>query len=166
MPLSPIAALDAPTVDVEVVLLRHDPVEGFAYRRLAAVLSRGMSPDRTARSLATCGEHDNAHMVHSTSWRATPCGGITLTYLVHPDPAPDRPGTSIREPHVIARSPLPGHPTPAGLEMGHVVAHAVRHLAFLEGTDPTAAAHLARYPQLVRALRCLPAATAGEVRFS
>ncbi|MFI1226493.1 MULTISPECIES: hypothetical protein [unclassified Streptomyces] len=105
-------------------------------------------------------------MVHSTSWHATREGGITLTYLVHPDPAPDQPGIPLPEPHVIARSLEPGHPTPPGLEIGHVVAHAVRHLAFLEGADPVVAAHLAPCPDLVRALRSLPVATAGEVLYA
>ncbi|QNE77566.1 hypothetical protein F0344_25890 [Streptomyces finlayi] len=167
MPLTPHAAPDAPPpVAVEVMLLRHDPTEGFAYRRLITALDRGASPDGTARRLALLAEHDELHMAHSTSWRATRDGGIVLTYLVHPDPAADRPGIPLPDPHAIARSPRPGHPTPPDLEIGHVVAHAVRHLAFLEGTDPAVAAHLATRPDLVHALRCLPGATAGEVQYA
>ncbi|MEV6478249.1 hypothetical protein [Streptomyces sp. NPDC051657] len=167
MPLAPHAAPDAsPAVAVEVVLLRHDPTEGFAYRRLITALGRGDGPDRTARRLALLDDHDGPHMAHSTSWRATCDGGIVLTYLVHPDPAPDRPGVPLPEPHVIARSPDPGHPTPPGLEIGHVVAHAVRHLAFLEGADPAVAAHLAPCPDLVLALRSLPVAPAGAVPYA
>lgn len=165
MPLTPLEAPDAPPVAVEVVLLRHDSAEGFTYRLLVTALCRGMSPDRVARSLALLDEDSDMHVVHSTSWHATRQGGIALTYLVHPDPAPDRPGTPLLEPHVIARSPRPGHPTPPALEMDHVVAHAVRHLAFLEGSDPTIAAHLASYPELVRSLRSLPSTTAGEVQY-
>lgn len=105
MPLTPPEAPDAPPVAVEVVLLRHDSAEGFTYRRLVTALGRGMSPDRAARSLALLNGDDDTHVVHSTSWRATRQGGITLTYLVHPDPTPDRPGTPLLEPHVIAHSP-------------------------------------------------------------
>ncbi|MFB7301350.1 hypothetical protein [Streptomyces rubiginosohelvolus] len=166
MPLTPLEALDAPPVAVEVVLLRHDPAGGFSYRQLVTALRKGMCPDQAARSLALLDEGDDTHVVHSTSWRATRQGGITLTYLVHPDPAPDHPGTPLLEPHVIARAPRPGHPTPPALEMGHVVAHAVRHLAFLEVTDPAIATHLATHPELVRSLRSLPSTTAGEIQYA
>ncbi|MFJ1804202.1 hypothetical protein [Streptomyces sp. NPDC088180] len=159
----PLEAPDAPPVTVEVLLLRHGPIGGFAYRRLAMPLDRGVSPDRATRGLAGLGEHDERHVVHSTSWRATREGGITLTYLVHPDPAPDQPGTPLPEPHRIARSLRPGHPSPPDLEVGHVVAHAVRHLAFLEGSDLAIAAHISAWPDLVHALRSLPLATAGEM---
>ncbi|MBT2427488.1 hypothetical protein J7F02_17875 [Streptomyces sp. ISL-112] len=163
MPLAPHEVPDPPSVAVEVVVVRHDPSEGFSYRRLITALGREVSPDHAARGLALLGEHDQTHMVHSTSWRATREGGITLTYLVHPDPAPDRPGTLLPEPHRIARSPRPGHPSPPDLEVGHVVAHAVRHLAFLEISDSAIAAHLSAWPGLVHALRSLPLATAGEM---
>lgn len=163
MPLTPHEEPDAPPVAVEVLLLRHDPSEGFTYRRLTTTLRRGMSPDRTARGLALLGDQEEAQLVHSTSWRATREGGIALTYLVHPDPAPQQPGTPLTEPHRIARSLRPGHPTPPDLEIGRVVAHAVRHLAFLEGTDPVVAAHTSAWPELVDALRSLPLAAAGEL---
>lgn len=41
MPLAPHETPDAPPVAVEVVLLRHHPIEGFAYRRLITALGRG-----------------------------------------------------------------------------------------------------------------------------
>ncbi|MFJ1958157.1 hypothetical protein ACIOGT_17450 [Streptomyces microflavus] len=164
MPLAPHEVPDAPPVNVEVVLLRHGPSEGFAYRRLITALGRGVSPDRAARGLALLGEHDEMHVVHSTSWRATREDGITLTYLVHPDPTPDQPGVPLPEPYEIASSPRPGHPSPPDLEIGHVVAHAVRHLAFLESTDPAVAVHISAWPDLAHALRSLPHTTAGEVQ--
>ncbi|PCG86955.1 hypothetical protein CIB93_05275 [Streptomyces sp. WZ.A104] len=163
MPLTSHEAADAPPVTVEVVLLRHDPIEGFAYRRLITALGRGVSPDRAARGLALLREHDERHVVHSTSWRTTREGGIALTYLVHPDPAPGRPGLPLPEPHKIARSSKAGYPSPPDLELDHVVAHAVRHLAFLEGTDPAVAAHISAWPDLAHALHSLPLATAGEM---
>jgi hypothetical protein len=150
-------------VCVEVLLLRCDPNGGLAYRRLVAALGRGVSPYRRARRLALLGGGDALHLVHSTSWRATADGHIVLTYLIHPDPDPDRPGVPLPEPLTIARSPVPGDPTPPRLELGHVVAHAVRHLAFLERTDPAVAGHLATWPDIQRILAAVPGVTAGEL---
>lgn len=140
---APVARDAPPPVLVEALLLRHDPTEGFAYRRLITALSGRARPDDIARSLALPAADDERHLVHSTSWRATDEGQIVLTYLVHPDPAPDLPGTPLPDPRAIARSPRPGHPTPPDLKPHHVAAHAVRHLAFLARTDPAVAAHLA-----------------------
>ncbi|MEV0886435.1 hypothetical protein AB0J03_21705 [Streptomyces microflavus] len=167
MPLAPYEAPDVPPpVFVEAVLLRHDQAGGFAYRRLITALGAGTAPDEAARRLALLGEHDEPYMAHSTSWRAIRDGGIVLTYLIHPDPAPDQPAIPLPGPHEIARSPRAGYPAPPDLEIGHVVAHAVRHLAFLEGTDPAVAAHLATRPHIVHALRALPGATAGEFQYA
>ncbi|MFD3519044.1 hypothetical protein [Streptomyces sp. NPDC058653] len=142
-PLKPVVCDAPPPVLVEALLLRHDPAEGFAYRRLLTALGGRDRPDDIARDLALLREDDERHLVHSTSWRATDEGQIVLTYLVHPDPVPDQPGTPLPDPGAIARSPRPGHPTPPDLKVHHVVAHAVRHLAFLARTDPAVAAHLA-----------------------
>lgn len=152
-----------PVVLVEVLLLRHDPAEGFSYRRLITALGGRARPDDVARRLAALGEHDDAHLVHSTSWRATDEGRIVLTYLVHPDPSPDLPGTPLPDPRSLARSPRPGHPTPPDLTPRHVAAHAVRHLAFLARTDPAVAAHLASSGDSAdAALDRLPGVPAGQ----
>ena len=175
------AAYDAsPPVLVEVLLLRHDPAEGFAYRRLITALAGRARPDDTARRLALLAEDDDAHLVHSTSWRATDDGRIVLTYLVHPDPAPNLPGIPLPDPHAVARSPKPGHPAPPDLHPRHVAAHAVRHLAFLARTDPVVATHLAAHggtreppggafdspfdDALSGALDSLAGSTAGQLR--
>lgn len=166
-PVTPDAPDAPPTVLVEVLLLRHDPTEGFAYRRLITALGRGVRPDATARRLARLAEDDDSHLVHSTSWRATDEGQIVLTYLLHPDPAPDLPATSMPDPRALARSPRPGHPSPPELKPHHVAAHAVRHLAFLARTDPAVAGHLAprdgTAEALDSALGHLPGATAGQL---
>ncbi|MEU0528375.1 hypothetical protein [Streptomyces niveus] len=161
--LDPPARDVSPTVLVEALLLRHDPVEGFAYRRLITTLSGRARPDDTARRLALPAGHDEGHLVHSTSWRATDDGKIVLTYLIHPDPAPCLPGTPLPAPHAIARSPRPGHPTPPDLNPHHVAAHAVRHLAFLSRTDPAVAAHLASREGTRDALDSLPGVPAGQL---
>lgn len=153
-----------PVVLVEALLLRHDPTEGFAYRRLITALGGRARPDDVARRLALLGAGDERYLVHSTSWRATDEGQIVLTYLVHPDPAPDLPGTLLPDPGALARSPKPGHPTPPELKPHHVAAHAVRHLAFLACTDPAVAAHLASSDDTVdAALGRLPGMTAGQL---
>ncbi|WP_277440537.1 hypothetical protein [Streptomyces sp. SPB162] len=149
---------------VEALLLRYDAVVGFAYRRLLTGLARSAAPDRTARRLAGLSDDDDCHLVHSTSWRADDEGAIVLTYVVHPDPDPDRPARTLADPHTIARSGRPGHPAPSDLTVDHVASHAVRHLALLEGTDPAVAAFLAARPQARRALTRVCAAPAGQLR--
>lgn len=76
---------------IEALLLRHDPANGFAYRRRITPLERHANPDHTARLLAHLQEDNDRHLVHSTSWRATDNGHIVLTYLIHPDPDPGQP---------------------------------------------------------------------------
>lgn len=162
--LDPVARDAPPPVLVEALLLRHDPTKGFAYRRLITALSGRARPDDIARGLALLAEDDERHLVHSTSWRATDEGQIVLTYLVHPDPAPDLPGTPLPDPRGIARSPRTGHPAPPDLKAHHVVAHAVRHLAFLARTDPAVAAHLAASGDRVDVtLDQLAVVTAGQL---
>ncbi|WP_367125563.1 hypothetical protein [Streptomyces phytohabitans] len=160
MPAPPVIS---PTVHVEVLLLRHSPAEGFGYRRLLGFLARGARPDDTARRLASLAPDDDGFLIHSTSWRVNGDGGIVLTYLVAPDPAPSRPGVRLSQPDRIARAASPGRPTPPELSLDHVAAHAIRHLAFLRRTDPGVAAHLACRPDVARALECVPSAVAGQL---
>lgn len=156
-----------PPVLVEALLLRHDPAEGFAYRRLITALSGRARPDDVARRLALLAQDDESHLVHSTSWRATDEGQIVLTYLIHPDPAPELPATPLPDPRALARSARPGRPTPPDLKPHHVAAHAVRHLALLTRTDPAVARHLASLDGTAdavdRALGHLPGAPAGQL---
>ncbi|MDJ0346090.1 hypothetical protein QMK19_31475 [Streptomyces sp. H10-C2] len=161
-----------PTVLIETLLLRHDTAGGFAYRRRLVPLERHADPDHTARHLADLGnpadldqldERNDQHVVHSTSWRATDEGHIILTYLVHPDPQPSKPAVVLADPHTIARSDHPSRPQPTGLATDHVVAHAIRHLAFLARTDPVIAAHLTHHPHTHLALAALPGLQAGRL---
>ncbi|MBA3907888.1 MAG: hypothetical protein H0X35_14570 [Pseudonocardiales bacterium] len=59
-----------------------------------------------------------------------------LTYAVLPDPVPALPGSALHAPAVVC-SGDPQRPGPVGMHAHHVAAHAVRHLAYLAGTDPT-----------------------------
>ncbi|MFJ4921663.1 hypothetical protein [Streptomyces sp. NPDC088725] len=162
--MTPAPPVTPPPVLVEVLLLRHDPGEGFAYRRLVTGLDRRARPDDTARRLALLDEHDDRHIVHSSSWRATDEGHIILTYFVHPDPDPSRPGIPLTDPHDIARSPSPGRPAPPDLSLDNVAAHAIRHLAFLGRTDPAVAARLALQTHTWPALDTVPGVTAGQLQ--
>lgn len=65
MPLAPHEAPDSPPVTVEVVLLRHGPIEGFVHRRLIKAPGREASPDRAAKGLAPTGEHDSPNRTRS-----------------------------------------------------------------------------------------------------
>lgn len=152
-----------PPVMIETLILRHDPTDGFAYRRRITPLERHANPDHTARHLAHLREDDHRHLVHSTSWRATEDGHIVLTYLIHPDPDPTRPAHSLANPNDIARSTRPAHPTPSAVTLTHVAAHAVRHLAFLGRTDPAVAAHLDGRPHTQQALSSVAPVLAGRL---
>jgi hypothetical protein len=76
---------------------------------------------------------------------------VVLTYAVVPDPRPDLPAEPLPRVGIVC-SPDPLHPSPDGLHDHHVAAHAVRHLAYLAGTDPTVARAAAVRPRLWRAL--------------
>lgn len=148
---------------IETLLLRHDPSDGFAYRRRITPLERHANPDHTARHLAHLSEEDHRHVVHSTSWRATEDGRIVLTYLIHPDPDPTRPAHSLADPNDIARGTRPARPTPTAVTLTQVAAHAVRHLAFLGHTDPAVAAHLEGCPHTQQALSRVAPDLAGRL---
>ncbi|MGR8007601.1 hypothetical protein [Streptomyces hypolithicus] len=166
---APAPSAETPQVLVETLLLRHDPVEGFAYRRLLAPLGHRARPDAAARRLALLEERDDGddgddgHIVHSTSWRATAEGQIILTYVVHPDPDPGRASRAVPDPLDVARAERPGYPEPRDLTVDQVAAHAIRHLAFLGRTDPAIAARLASRPHTRRALESIPGLTAGQL---
>jgi hypothetical protein len=142
-------------VIVEVVVLRVDADGRLAYRVAHQQLGAG-APDSVA--LDTAGlTHPLAPVPvpagtvsHSTSWRYD-SGCVVLTYAVVPDPHPHLPVESLPRVGVVC-SPDPLHPSPAGLHDHHVAAHAVRHLAYLWGTDPTVARAAATRPQIWQAL--------------
>lgn len=138
-------------VSVETLMLRVDAGGRWSYRTASAIPLPGESPDETARRLGGISAADPATVVHSTSWRYEP-GTVVLTYAICPDPEPWLPATEapVLE---IARGPAPAAPSPAGFSLVNVVAHAVRHLAFLMAEDPVVARALARHPHLAAALQ-------------
>ncbi|GAA4987776.1 hypothetical protein GCM10023205_68290 [Yinghuangia aomiensis] len=132
-------------VVVEVVLLRAVPQ--LAYRMARGMPLPGEVPDSAALRLAGLPE-DAARraelVVHSTSWRyerGEP--RVVLTYVVAPDPDPTRPSRLV-EGVGIARGDSAACPAPERVAAGEVAAHALRHLAFLEASDPVVRDAVAR----------------------
>lgn len=122
-----------PGVVVEVVLIRLQ--SGVLHHRFARrTLTGDERPDNAALDLARA---EDGAVCHSTSWRYQD-GDVVLTYAVVPDPQPSRPAVALTAPSVLSSSD-PLRPTPADIHEHHVVAHAVRHLAYLANTDPTIA---------------------------
>ncbi|MCG5219426.1 hypothetical protein [Streptosporangium sp. KLBMP 9127] len=146
-------------VTVEALVLRADHGGGWAYRRLVTTPQRGESPDEAARRLS--GVAGSSNVVHSTSWRYRPEGQVVLTYAICPDPAPELPATGL--PRLdIARGSSASAPSPEDLGVPNVVAHAIRHLAFLMDTDPIVREALREVPEIAAALDGLSLAPAGR----
>ncbi|MFB9831350.1 hypothetical protein [Actinoallomurus acaciae] len=152
----------ASTVVVEVLVFRVLLPDGLAYRRLSRELHAGRRPDDVARGLLGLSEHATAHLLHSTSWRHEPADRVILTYACCPDPRPELPAVPLRTP-APARSAAPAAPSPEELTTGHVAAHAARHFAFLQHTDPIAHRVIASVPGLGDALARWSPATAGQL---
>ncbi|MEV6987374.1 hypothetical protein AB0M95_39805 [Sphaerisporangium sp. NPDC051017] len=140
-----------PPVAVEVLLLRVSSTGGWAYRRLTTSPGHGESPDEAARRVSRVPADARHTVVHSTSWRYRPEGQVVLTYAVCPDPAPALPAVALTDPR-LATGSAPAAPTPDHIEVDNVAAHAIRHLAFLQATDPIVRDALAAHPHLGRAL--------------
>lgn len=102
------------------------------------------------------------HLLHSTSWRHEAASRLVLTYDYCPDPRSDLPATPLRS-RSLARAAGPADPSPAGTTSDHVAAHAIRHLAFLSDTDPTARPVIEAIPGLTDLLENQAPATAGQL---
>ncbi|MCK2216044.1 hypothetical protein MF672_019905 [Actinomadura sp. ATCC 31491] len=146
-------------VSVETLMLRVDTDNRWSYRHASTRPRPGETPDEAARRLAGVREADPDVVLHSTSWRYEPDGRIVLTYAVCPDPSPWLPAVEAPD-LVIARGAAPATPAPEHVAVANVVAHAVRHLAFLVAEDPVVARVLSRHPRLGPALSDHPAALA------
>src|SRR6266496_2556195 len=120
-------------VHVEVILLRTDEDGRLWFRVLRGSLDSD-HPDACARRLAALPDGGPA-LLHSTSWRYDPCGGVVLTYVAAPESRPELTARPLAE-AMIAASAGPGEPTPPRVGLRNVAAHGVRHLALLLRTDP------------------------------
>lgn len=149
-------------VAVEMLLLgAHDG--HLTYRTTRRDLRDNEHPDAAARRLAGFigGRPPDGGILHSTSWRFT-AGQIVLTYAALPDPDPST-AAVLHPPAPPARSTDPLAPSPPRLEQADVVAHACRHLAFLNHTDPTVTAAGRRNPELWKLLDRYRPAVAGRL---
>jgi hypothetical protein len=139
------------TVDVEILVLTC-PGPGLGYQVRRDALGAGEEPDEAARRLAPA---TGLEVLHSTSWRFE-AGRVVLTYAAVAAGEPRAPGDvlPLQEPAVLS-SGDPLAPAPPALHLHHVVAHAVRHLAQLAGSDPAVAAAASRSaaPELWTAIR-------------
>ncbi|MCA2225040.1 hypothetical protein [Nonomuraea aurantiaca] len=138
-------------VSVETLMLRATTDSEWAYRHATAVPGPGETPDQAARRVSGIPADAPSTVVHSTSWRCRPEGEIVLTYAVCPDPEPWLPAIELPVLE-IAAGDAPAAPAPGRVEVANVVAHAIRHLAFLTAEDPVVRRALAHHPEIVTAL--------------
>jgi len=151
------------TVEVFVVALAAGDAAQVVFTRREGRLEGGANPDVRARDLAT-GETELILLNHSTSWRWETDGRIVLTYLVWASAgslrAAARPLPSLQPP--APTDPL--RPRRAQIRESDVLAHGLRHLAFLLAVDRDGAVADALGPRAAAALAKLAPDVAGELR--
>lgn len=151
-------------VVIEIMYLRVDESGRWHYRCAAEQLPMRTDPERAARHLTGLDDADGSTtaVLHSTSWRYDPAGHVVLTYAVLPDPDPTAPVKSLPG-LAIARGHHHTRPAPAAIGPENVAAHAIRHLAWLAGTDPVVAAALGEDGTIRRALADVCPDPAGQL---
>lgn len=151
-------------VQIEVILLSISDDTQLRWRVAHGDLPAGCRPDTQARQLAGLSASvPPATVVHSTSWRPT-ASGLILTYAVAPDPNPAA-GTVRAVPaqtHIIC-SPDAATPTPAAVDLEHVLAHALRHLSLVARTTPAVMTAAEAYPALWHAVVAHTPDVAGQL---
>jgi hypothetical protein len=102
-------------------------------------------------------------VVHSTSWRPT-LDGLVLTYAILPDPNPDD-GTvhAVPADARVVCSEDAAAPTPAAVDVEHVLAHALRHLSLVARTSPAVVTAVAAHPRLWDAVMARTPDVAGQL---
>jgi hypothetical protein len=151
---------------VEIELYRVAFVaDGLRYRRDAVPLGRGdNAPDQTVRSITK--NSPSISLFHSTSWRYEQPNKVVLTYLATTS-NDDLAMSSAVELHI---NDLPGlgptdplHPRPKEIRELDVLAHGLRHLAFLVRVEPNGAAARAMPSDGLSLLTRLAPTLAGEL---
>jgi hypothetical protein len=151
-------------VQIEVILLSVSDGTQLSWRATYGELPAGCRPDARARELAGLSAHvPIATVVHSTSWRPT-ASGLILTYAVAPDPDPaaDAVRAVPAETRILC-SPDAATPTPAAVDLEHVLAHALRHLSLVARTTPAVMAAADTYPRLWHAVVAHTPDVAGQL---
>lgn len=128
-------------------------------RTIMGHLIEAATPDETAARLAGASA---SCLVHSTSWRHGD-HGVVLTYVVVPDPSPQDGATRRVDRGLTTTWSLdPRSPGAVEPPTDAVVAHACRHLAFLEHRDPDVADLASRHSRLFTAVRDHGTGLAGQ----
>ena len=138
----------------------------IAYRRdLIEDCGHGRDPDSVILGhLAATGRAGEPRFVHSTSWRYELDGSLVLTYvaLVDIGVAEDAGLRPLGEPATeLPASSSPVRPRPREIREEQVIAHGLRHLAFLEREGRVITDHVG--PQAGAWLRGLTPAPAGRI---
>ncbi|MGX6607480.1 hypothetical protein ACWKSP_35945 [Micromonosporaceae bacterium Da 78-11] len=135
----------------------------LTYRAARQDLLGNEHPDTAAHRMAgfTSEQRPDGGILHSTSWRFD-AGQIVLTYAALPDPDPSTASTLHAPPEPARGSDL-FTPSPPQVQQTDVVAHACRHLAFLNHTDPTVTAASRRQPELWKLLDAYRPDVAGRL---
>jgi hypothetical protein len=152
-------------VSVETLMLRAATDSKWAYRRATTLPDPEETPDQAARRLCGVSPDAASTVVHSTSWRYRAGGEVVLTYAVCPDPEPWLPAVELGSLE-IASGAAPATPAPERIELANVVAHAVRHLAFLMAEDAVVREALARHPEIATALDPAAAISSTTISFA
>ena len=157
---------------LEVFYLRIMGQSVFYQRKQVNLSHKNKDPDALIQSLiqhklhTSAGEVSREFLVHSTSWRYSR-GKIILTYIAYSDELEFGRGTikeltlkQLREINISRGSPR----SSAGKER-QVVAHAMRHIAFLIKTDYADQFKTAFTPRTRKVFRSLWVKLAGQLTF-
>lgn len=129
------------------------------YRVVREALTPGVHPDDQAVCMAGLTLCTPGALLHSTSWREEN-GTIVLTYAALPDPDPRSAETRPVNVDAMVASSSPLVPSPCGLDLDAVAAHAGRHLALLLTADPVTIEAAVAAPRIWALIAKLPAGTA------
>lgn len=134
-------------VHIELFQVAMDGFEACYRKTVVDATGSDRDPDEVVAGYLACpdGEPGDPVLVHSTSWRYAPDGSLVLTYLALVGCAARLGESSQRADLRAVELPAsrgPRCPRPAEIREEHVLAHGLRHLAFLEQAQGTVGTYL------------------------
>ena len=140
-------------------------------RRQVNLTQRGSDPNRVIQALVsekreqeTGQVEEREFIIHSTSWRYKPPRQIVLTYVAYSDELEFKRGSVRRLPMKRIKALTQSQPrSRTGLE-NQVVAHALRHIAFLVKTGDQGDFKSALTPATRKIFQSLWVTLAGRIR--